>query len=115
MATFHATLAYELDPAVPADVRKLLVAEMAARGWLDKAPGGQGLPAGALWARRAAGPSESTDDVHRGCGEDLASAAVAVERTTGHRVAVRRAWAQVSGAGTYGPLAMPTAAARSDG
>jgi hypothetical protein len=109
MATFYATLAYELHPAIPGDVRKLLVAEMAARGWLDKAPGGQVLPAGALWARRAAGPSESTDDVHRACAGDLASAAAAVERTTGQRVGVRRAWAQVAGAGTYGPLAVPAA------
>lgn len=110
MATFYATLAYELDPGTPSDLRKLLVAEMAARGWQDRAPGGQTLPTGALWSRRAAGPRESTDDVHRGCGEDLASAAAAVARTTGHRVTVRRAWAQVAGAGTYGPLSVPAGA-----
>jgi len=104
MATFYATLAYELDPAAPADLRKLLVAELAARGWQDRAPGGQTLPAGALWARRAAGAGESTDDLHRGCGEDLTSAVAAVERSTGHRLALRRAWAQVAGSGTYGPL-----------
>ena len=112
MATFFATIAYELDPATPADARKLLRAEMVGRRWQDKS-NGHPLPGNVLWARRAAGPSETTDDVHRACGVDLASAVAAVAER-GLTIAVRRAWVQVAGSGTYGLVAIPapTGAAR---
>jgi hypothetical protein len=105
MSTFFATLVYELDPSTEADARKLLRAEMVGRRWQDRADG-RPLPGTALWIRRAAGPSETTDDVHRACGEDLLSSIAAVERG-GRRVTLRRAWVQVAGAGTYGLLAVP--------
>jgi hypothetical protein len=105
MATFFATLVYELDASTEADARKLLRAEMVGRRWQDKIDG-RPLPATALWMRRAAGPSDSTDDVHRACGTDLVEAVASVQKL-GARVQVRRAWVQVTGAGTYGLIALP--------
>src|SRR5829696_8208162 len=105
MATFFATLVYELDANTDPDARKLLRAEMVGRRWLDKIDG-RPLPSTALWMRRAAGPDDTTDDVHRACGADLLEAVASVQKR-GATVQVRRAWVQVTGAGTYGLVALP--------
>ena len=100
MATFFATLVYELDPKTDPDARKLLRAEMVGRRWQDKIDG-RPLPATALFMRRAAPAEDTTDDVHRACGLDLQSAVDSV-RKMGVSIELRRAWVQVTGAGTYG-------------
>jgi hypothetical protein len=100
MAVFYATISYELDPSTDPDARKLLRAELVGRRWQDRCEGAL-MPANTLWIRRSATETETTDDVHRACGEDLRRAAEAVVRT-GHKIGIRRAWVQVSGAGTYG-------------
>ena len=100
MATFFATLCYELDPATAPDARKLLRAELVGRRWRDRHRE-RSMPAGALWIQREAGAEETTDDVHRACAADLGRAVAAVV-ATGRPVAVRRAWVQVAGAGTFG-------------
>jgi hypothetical protein len=105
MATFIATLTYELHPATEPDARKLLRAELVGRRWQDRCQGAL-MPSGTVWIRRSAAETETTDDVHAACGRDLHAAVAAVART-GRPIALTHAWVQVSGAGTYGlvPLA----------
>ena len=98
--SFIATLCYELHPATEPDAAKLLRAEMVGRRWQDRHEG-QRMPANALWIRRSAEPQHTTDDVHSACAEDLYRATEAVV-ATGRKIAVLRAWIQVTGAGTYG-------------
>jgi len=100
MATFFATMIYELDPATEPDARKLLRAELVGRRWQDRSDDDL-MPANSVWIRRTAAEHETTNDVHRACGEDLKNALVAVEKT-GRKIALKRAWVQVAGAGTYG-------------
>lgn len=100
MATFFATLCYELDPATAPDARKLLKAELVGRRWRDRHRE-RPMPVGTLWIQREGGAEETTDDVHRACGADLERAVAAVV-ATGRAVTVRRAWVQVAGAGTFG-------------
>jgi hypothetical protein len=105
MATFFATLVYELDPSTEPEARKLLRAELVGRRWQDRVQGAL-MPSNAVWIKRSAAEHETTDDVHRACGEDLAKAVAAVA-ATGRPIAVKRAWVQVAGAGTYGLIALP--------
>jgi hypothetical protein len=105
MSTFIATMTYDLDPGTEPDARKLLRAELVGRRWQDRLEGAA-LPSTAVWCRKAAGERESCDDVHAACGRDLAEAVRAVA-STGRRIGVTRAWVQVSGAGTYGPVKLP--------
>lgn len=105
MATFIATMSYELTPATPPDARKLLRAELVGRRWQDRRDGAL-MPANTLWIKRAAEPEHTTDDVHEACARDLFAAAAAVT-AMGREVAVVRAWVQVSGAGTYGLVTLP--------
>jgi hypothetical protein len=100
LATFIATMSYELDPATEPDARKLLRAELVGRRWLDRFEG-LPMPAGTVWIKRAASPQESTDDVHTACGKELEQAVLAVART-GRKIGLVRVWIQATGAGTYG-------------
>lgn len=100
---FIATLAYELDPSAAPDARRLVRAELCGRRWQDRHEG-RLMPAGCLWIRRTAGPGETVDDLKRACERELLEAVAAVA-ATGRPVALRRAWVQVSGAGTFGLLA----------
>jgi hypothetical protein len=105
MATFIATMTYELTPATAPDSRKLLRAELVGRRWQDRCEGAL-MPANTVWIKRAAEPEHTTDDVHEACARDLFSAVAAVAKM-GREIAVVRAWVQVSGAGTYGLVPMP--------
>src|SRR4051812_28958586 len=102
MPTFIATLAYELDPSTGADARKLLRAELVGRRWQDRFEGKR-MPANTLWIRRTADSAHTTDDVHAACAKDLHDAVAAVART-GRTITLVRAWAQVTGAGSWGLL-----------
>lgn len=99
---FVATLAYELDPSTSATAAKLLVAELVGRRYHDRFEGRR-MPANTLWIKRNAEPGETVDDLKRKCGVELAAAAAAVARA-GLPIRVVRAWAQVTGAGTFGLL-----------
>ncbi|MEP7122214.1 MAG: hypothetical protein ABJE95_14940 [Byssovorax sp.] len=105
MATFIATLSYELTKATSPDARKLLRAELVGRRWQDRRDGAL-MPANTLWIKRAADPEHTTDDVHEACARDLFAATAAVA-AMGREIAVVRAWVQVSGAGTYGLVTAP--------
>ena len=107
MAVFFATMAYELGPETELDARKLLRAELVGRRWLDRQQGDL-MPASSVWIRRAAADHETTDDVHRACGNDLSDAVHAVQ-VTGRSIRLVRAWVQVAGSGTYGLLSVPPA------
>jgi hypothetical protein len=100
MATFIATMGYELSPTTSDEAKKLLRAELVGRRWLDRADGAR-MPASVVWANRVAPEEHTTDDVHEACGADLRAAVAAVARM-GKPIALVRAWVQVSGAGTYG-------------
>ena len=102
MATFIATMTYELDPSTEPDARKLLRAELVGRKWEDRCQG-ERMPSHTVWCRRGAGERSTCDDVHAECGRDLHDAVAAVAKT-GRTIALVRAWVQVSGAGTYGPV-----------
>jgi hypothetical protein len=102
---FVATLTYELDPSTTPEARKMVRAELCGRRWQDRWEG-RLMPAGCLWIRRTTEPGETVDDLMRHCERDLNDAAAAVE-ATGRSAHVRRAWVQVSGAGTWGLLATP--------
>src|SRR5688500_17955556 len=97
-------MTYELDPATSLDTRNLLRAELVGRRWQDRWEG-KLMPAGCLWIRRTAQGDESVDDLKRHCERELLAAAAAVE-ATGREARVKRAWVQVSGAGTWGLLAV---------
>ena len=99
---FTATLAYEVDPSASADARKLLRAELVGRRWLDRFDN-RPLPANCLWIRRNTEPGETVDHLKEKCERELRAAAEAVVRA-GLKLRVTRAWVQVSGAGTYGPV-----------
>lgn len=105
MATFIATMSYELTQGTPPDARKLLRAELVGRRWQDRRDGAL-MPVNTLWIKRAADPEHTTDDVHEACARDL-FAAVAAVAAMGREIAVVRAWVQVSGAGTYGLVPVP--------
>jgi hypothetical protein len=94
---FLVTLAYELHPQTEPDAAKLLRAEMVGRRWQERYEG-ERMPANTLWMRRS---GETTDAVHAACAEDLRKAIAAVAGM-GKRVALVRAWLQVTGAGTFG-------------
>jgi hypothetical protein len=102
---FVATMTYELDPATSPDARKLLRAELVGRRWQDRWEG-RLMPAGCVWIRRTTQPDETVDDLMKHCERELHAAAAAVE-ATGRPTRVKRAWVQVSGAGTWGLLAVP--------
>jgi len=107
MATFIATMSYELSADTAPDARKLLRAELVGRRWQDRREGAL-MPANTVWIRRSAEPEHTTDDVHEACARDLV-AAVAAVAATGRAITLLRGWVQVSGAGTYGlvPLTKP--------
>ena len=105
MSTFIATMVYELHSATDPDARKLLRAELVGRRWYDRQEGVP-LPSNALWIRRDAPSEHTTDDVHRACTEDLFRAVAAVS-AMGRKIALLRAWVQVSGAGSYGLVELP--------
>jgi len=104
---FVATMTYELEPATSVEARKLLRAELVGRRWQDRWEG-RLMPAGCVWIRRTTQPEETVDDLMKHCERELLSAAAAVE-ATGRPTRVKRAWVQVSGAGTWGLLAVPQA------
>ncbi len=110
---FIATLVYELDPTTPPEAQKLLRAELVGRRYNDRYEGKR-LPANAVWIRRTAGDGETVDDLKARCGEELAAAVAAVARA-GLAIRLVRAWAQVSGAGTYGLVEVPSPAATAAG
>ena len=105
MATFIATMSYELTPITPPDARKLLRAELVGRRWQDRRDGAL-LPANTVWGKRSAAPEHTTDDVHEACARDL-FAAVAAVTAMGREITLVRAWVQVSGAGTHGLVSIP--------
>ena len=100
---FIATMSYELHPSTEANTRKLLRAELVGRRWKDRSEDGALMPAGTVWIRRSAGPGETTDHLHAACGRDLHDAVAAVAGM-GRNITLLRAWVQVTGAGTYGPI-----------
>jgi hypothetical protein len=102
MATFFATMSYELHPSTEPDARKLLRAELVGRRWQDRYEGAP-MPANTVWIQRSVEARYTVDDVHTGCARDL-NAAVAAVAKTGRAIRLVRAWVQVSGAGTYGPV-----------
>lgn len=97
---FIATMSYELHPQTEPDAAKLLRAELVGHRWQDRHEG-EKMPANTLWIKRSAEPPQTTDDVHAACGEDLRRAVAAVAGM-GKKIALLRAWVQVTGAGTYG-------------
>lgn len=100
MATFIATLSYELHPSTDDDARKLFRAELVGHRWLDRFKE-EKMPANTLWIRRTAEDHQTTDDVHAACAGDVHAAVAAIQKM-GRKIALVRAWIQVSGAGTYG-------------
>jgi hypothetical protein len=102
VATFIASMSYELGPTTEPDARKLLRAELVGRRWDDRFQGAL-MPSNTVWCRRGAGEHSTCDDVHAECGRDLQDAVAAVAKT-GRTIDLVRAWVQVSGAGTYGPV-----------
>jgi hypothetical protein len=101
---FIATLVYELDPSTSPEAQKLLRAELVGRRYNDRYEGKR-LPSNAVWIRRT-GEGETVDDLKIRCGEELGAAVAAVARA-GLAIRLVRAWAQVSGAGTYGLVEVP--------
>jgi hypothetical protein len=107
MATFLATLSYELSADTAPDARKLLRAELVGRRWHDRHDGAL-MPANTVWIQRSAEPEHTTTDVHEACGRDL-HAAVAAVAATGRSITLLRAWVQVSGGGTHGLITLAKA------
>ena len=105
MASFIATLSYELHPRTEPDAAKLLRAELVGRRWQDRFESAR-MPANTLWIKRSAEAGQSTDDVHAACGADLHKAVLAVQGM-GKKIELVRAWVQVTGAGTYGLVRLP--------
>jgi hypothetical protein len=97
---FIATMAYELHPQTEPDAAKLLRAELVGRRWQDR-QNGEKMPANCLWMARSAEPHHTTDDLHAACAEDLYRAVAAVSGM-GKKIALLRAWVQVTGSGTHG-------------
>lgn len=104
---FVATMTYELDFSATAEARKLLRAELVGRRWQDRWEG-RLMPANCVWIRRTAQGDETVDELMKHCERELFAAAAAVE-AMGRPTRVKRAWVQVSGAGTWGLLAVPEA------
>ena len=111
MATFIASMSYELHPGTAPDAAKLLRAELVGRRWLERCNGPL-LPAHTVWMQRKAPDDQTTDDVHDACSQELlaAVAAVASARAAGSRSS--RAFVQVAGAGTYGLVKLDKAETR---
>jgi hypothetical protein len=109
---FFVTVAYELHPQTEPDAAKLLRAELVGRRWQDRFDG-ERMPANALWMKRTVEPNQTTDDAHAASVADLHKAVAAVAGM-GKKIALLRAWVQVTGAGTMGlvPSAPPAAGAR---
>ncbi len=97
---FIASISYDVSPDASPQARKLLLAEMVGRRWLDRCAGNR-LPANTLWIKRTANEDDTTRTIYKGCSLDLQKAVQAV-RNTGRTLSVRRVWIQVSGAGTFG-------------
>jgi hypothetical protein len=97
---FTATLVYELHPQTEPDAARLLRAELVGRRWQDRYEG-QRMPATALWSRRTPEQNQTTDDIHALCAADLQKAVAAVAGM-GKRIALVRAFIQVTGTGTFG-------------
>jgi hypothetical protein len=102
---FTATLVYELHPQTDADTAKLFRAELVGRRWQDRYQGDR-MPAHSLWIHRSAEPQHTTDDVHAACAEDVLKAVAAVA-AMGRKIALLRAWVQVTGAGSFGLIPIP--------
>ena len=97
---FLATLAYELHPQTEPDAAKLLRAELVGRRWQDRLDG-EKMPANCLWMPRTGEPHHTTDDLHAACVDDVYKAVAAVAGM-GKKIALLRAWVQVTGSGTHG-------------
>jgi hypothetical protein len=95
---FFVTLAYELHPQSDPDAVKLLRAELVGRRWQERYEG-EKMPANALWMKRTVEAHQTTDDAHAASVADLHKAVAAVAGM-GRRIALLRAWVQVTGAGT---------------
>lgn len=101
--SFIATISYDVSPQASEQARKLLLAEMVGRRWLQECKGRK-LPTNTLWCQRTVKAEATTRTVFHDCTEDLKKAVSAVRRS-GREMAVRRVWVQVSGAGSYGVAA----------
>jgi len=99
---FLATLAYELHPQTEPDAARLLRAELVGRRWQERRDG-QKMPANCLWMPRTGEPHHTTDDLYAACADDLYKAVAAVAGM-GKKIALLRAWLQVTGSGTHGLL-----------
>ncbi len=99
---FTATLVYELHPQTDADAARLFRAELVGRRWQDRFQGDK-MPAHSLWIQR--GTETNTDDAHAACAEDVRRA-VATVAGMGKKIALLRAWVQVTGSGTFGLVAV---------
>jgi hypothetical protein len=97
---FFVTLAYELHPQTEPDAAKLLRAELVGRRWQERYEGDK-MPANVLWMKRTVEPHHTTDDAFAASSADLQKAVAAVA-SMGKRIALLRAWVQVTGAGTQG-------------
>src|SRR4051812_16050695 len=100
---FYVTMSYELHPAIPAEARKLLRAELVGRKWQDRHKTAL-MPSGTVWILRPAGEEDTTDEVHAACVQELREAANAVIRT-GRPIQISRVWLHVSGGGGIGLVA----------
>ena len=97
---FYVTMAYELHPQTEPDAVKLLRAELVGRRWQDTY-NGERMPANAVWMKRSVEDHHTTDDAHAASAADLYKAVAAVVGM-GKKIALRRAWVQVTGAGSIG-------------
>jgi hypothetical protein len=97
---FFVTMVYELHTQTEPDAAKLLRAELVGRRWQDRYDG-ERMPANSFWMKRTVEPHHSTDDAHAASVADLRKAVAAV-LATGKKIALMRAWVQVTGSGTMG-------------
>ncbi len=108
--SFLVTLAYELHPQTEPDAAKLLRAELVGRRWQDR-HNGEKMPANCLWMARSAEPKQTTDDLQAASAADVYKAVAAVA-AMGKKIALLRAWVQVTGSGTHGLIPGTPAASR---
>jgi hypothetical protein len=99
-AWFFVTMVYELHPQTDPDAAKLLRAELVGRRWQDRHEG-ERMPSNAVWMKRSVEEKQSTDDARDASVADLRKAVAAVAGM-GRKIALVRAWVQVTGSGTMG-------------
>lgn len=102
--TFIATMVYELSPETSAEGKKLLRAQLVGRRWFDRHEGKR-VPDSMVWARKTNDAGETVDVLKAQCERELLASVDAVA-ALGVPIRLARAWIQVSGAGSYGPVAL---------